>query len=127
MLIGNVGKKETKQLKNGGEVTVISLATSKKYKDSTGEKQEQTTWHNIHCFSKLSDVAKKYVHVGDTIAVQGEIQHKKMDSGQYAGQYFYSIHANDIKFIPRGKSDKPSNNQTKSLADLHMEEDEIPF
>ena len=127
-LIGHVGKKETKDLKNGGEVTVISLATSKKYKDSTGQAQEQTTWHNVFCFSKLSDIAKKYVHVGDVVAIVGEIQNKKIDSGERAGQHAYSIHANEIKFIPKGKPvQQTNNNQTKSLADAHMSEDEIPF
>lgn len=130
MLLGRVGKKDTKQLRNGGEVTVFSIATSKKYKDSQGQAQEQTTWHNVNCFSKLSEVASKYVHVGDLVFVQGEIQHKKIESGERAGQYAYSVHANEIKFIPKGKSE---NQESKSAAKKspqqqdYFEDDMIPF
>jgi single-strand DNA-binding protein len=103
-LLGRVGNKDIKQLRNGGEVTVLSIATSKRYKDAQGNKQEQTTWHNVSCFSKLSELASKYVHVGDLVFIQGEIQNKKIESGEKSGQYMYSIHANDIKFIPNGNS-----------------------
>lgn len=102
MLLGRVGKKNTRILKNGGEVTVISVATTKKYRDRSGENQELTTWHNVNCFSKLSEIATKYVNVGDIVFVQGEIQNKKIEQGEKAGQYMYSIHANEIKFIPSG-------------------------
>lgn len=129
ILLGRVGKKENKQLKNGGELTVISLATSKKWKDSTGLAQEQTTWHTVYCFSKLAEISNKYVHVGDLLFVQGEIQNKKIESGEKAGQYVYSIHANDIKFIPSAKkSDEKSNTiQEKKKSSYDFQDDELPL
>jgi len=129
MLLGRVGKKDTKKLKNGGEITVMSIATSRKYKDSTGEYQEQTTWHNVSCFNKLAEIASKYVQVGDLVFVQGEIQNKKVENGERAGQYMYSLHANDIKFIPKGTKQatqsKPS--QETSQRAMGFQDDEIPF
>lgn len=129
MLLGRVGKKETKQLKNGGDVTVLSVATSRKYKDSSGQTQEQTTWHNVSCFSKLSEIASKYVQVGDVVFIQGEIQNKKIESGERAGQYVYSVHANDIQFIPTGKKQKneSNNSQTKSPDDNGIDDEMITF
>lgn len=135
ILVGHVGKKDTKTLNNGGEITVISLATTTKYKDSSGEKQVRTTWHNINCFSKLAEVAAKYVHVGDTIYVRGEINNKKIEQGDRAGQYIYSVTAQDIKFLPSGKKkdaeSKPSQERkpaakqyTNDYSDL---DDSIPF
>lgn len=135
ILVGHVGKKDTKTLNNGGEITVISLATTTKYKDSSGEKQVRTTWHNINCFSKLAEVAAKYVHVGDTIYVRGEINNKKIEQGDRAGQYIYSVTAQDIKFLPSGKKKdaeskpsqerKPASKQyTNDYEDLN---DPIPF
>lgn len=129
MLLGRVGKKDNKQLRNGGEMTILSIATSRKYKDSSGAQQEQTTWHNVSCFSKLAEVANKYVHVGDLVFVQGEIQHKKIESGDRAGQYAYSVNANEIKFIPSGKKSdsqsKPS--QEKKSSGYDFSDDECPF
>lgn len=125
-LLGRVGKKDNKQLKSGGDVTVLSLATSRKYKDASGQYQEQTTWHNVSCFSKLAEIANKYVHVGDLVFVQGEIQNKKVETGERAGQYIYSVHANDIKFIPKGKAaeSKPAQEKQTKMA---FEDDECLF
>ena len=64
ILVGHVGKKDTKTLKNGTEFTMLSVATTTRYVDSKGEKQQRTTWHNINCFNKLAEIAAKYVHVG---------------------------------------------------------------
>ncbi len=128
MLLGRVGKKDNKQLRNGGELTVLSLATSRKYKDNTGAQQEQTTWHSVSCFSKLAEVANKYVHVGDMVFVQGEIQNKKIESGDRAGQYAYSVNASEIKFIPTGKKSSESKPaQEKKPQANGFIDDEIPF
>jgi single-stranded DNA-binding protein len=79
----------------------------------------------------MSDIAKKYVHVGDKLHVQGEIQHKKMETGERAGQYSYSILAHDLKFIPSGK--KASNAPTTEGITIPVQNDDtfdddaIPF
>lgn len=107
ILLGYVGKKYNKTLQKGGDLTVLSLATTVKYTDSTGEKKSRTTWHNINCFSKLSDLVNKYVNVGDLIYVRGEILNKKIETGEKAGQYMYSVNAQDIRFLPNNnKKDK---------------------
>jgi len=80
-------------------MTTVSLATSRKFADTNGEKKEVTTWHIVNFFSKMADVASKYVHVGDLIYVEGEINHKKIESGEKAGQWAYSLTASDVKFI----------------------------
>jgi single-strand DNA-binding protein len=132
ILVGNVGRKEVKVLKNGGELTVISLATSTKYKDSSGQKQERTTWHNINCFSKLAEIAAKYVHVGDVLYVRGEINNRKVEEGERAGQYMYSVTANDLKFLPGGKKKAEESKQSQEHAqekakDYEFDDSEIPF
>ena len=130
ILVGHVGNKDTKTLKNGGEITVISLATSTKYKDSSGEKQVRTTWHNINCFSKLAEIAAKYVHVGDQIYIRGEINNKKIETGERAGQYIYSVTAQDIRFIQSAKKkyteSKPSQEKKKASYN-DFDDSEIPF
>ena len=127
MLLGHVGKKEKKVLKNGGEMVVLSVATNKKYKDGTGQPQELTTWHNVFCFSKLADIAERYVHVGDMLWVQGEIQNKKIESGERAGQYAYSIHANDLKFIPKGNKAQDTHKPTQKKQSLSEFDDDDNF
>lgn len=100
VLIGKVGKKETKTLKNGGEVTTVTVVTTKTYKDAAGNNKQHTTWHKVNCFHKLAEVANKNLKVGDLVYVQGEIQNPIADYGATVGQHVYSITASTIKFIP---------------------------
>lgn len=136
ILVGNVGKKDVKPLKNGGEVTVFSMATTEKYMDSSGEKQIRTTWHNINCFSKLGEIAAKYVHIGDLVGVRGKISHKKIEQGERTGQYVYSVTAQDVHFLGNAKkkdseSAQPARPATPKpkpqSADNWAADDEMPF
>lgn len=128
ILVGHVGKKDTRELKKGGEITILSIATTTRFLDSSGAKQVRTTWHNINCFSKLSEISKKYVHVGDLIYVRGEIHNKKIEEGERAGQYIYSVTAADIKFLPSGKKkDTESKPNQESVKQSDFYDQEIPF
>lgn len=102
-LLGRIGKKDSKPTKLGGSMTLLALATSRKHIDENGERKEFTTWHNVYFFSKLADVVQQYAHVGDVVFVRGEISNRKIESGDKAGQWVYSVIGNEIKFIPGSK------------------------
>ncbi len=76
ILIGRLGKEpEVRHLESGVTVANFSLATSETYKDrQTGEKREQTEWHNIVLWRGLADVAEKYVKKGDMIYIEGKLR-----------------------------------------------------
>lgn len=77
IIIGNVGKEpEFHPFKSGeGEVAKFSIATSHKYKDKSGDKQEITQWHNIVTFNKqLVGFIKRFVAKGTRVYIEGEIQ-----------------------------------------------------
>lgn len=105
MLAGRVGKKDIKTLKNGNDMTTVYLATSHRWTDKQGEKQEKTTWHNVNFYAKLADIAGKYAHVGDFIFVRGQINHMPIAEGEKKGTWVYSVTADEIKFLPKSKKD----------------------
>ena len=48
ILVGNLGKDpEVRHLEGGSTVCNFTLATSENYKDKSGNRVEQTEWHNI--------------------------------------------------------------------------------
>jgi len=100
VLVGRVGKIETNIAKNGNQMTNISLVTTKNYVNSKGKSEEQTTWHNVNCYSKISDYVAKRVNVGDLLYVIGEIQNKLVtQDGNDC--YVYSLHADKVKIIQK--------------------------
>jgi single-strand DNA-binding protein len=52
MLLGHVGKDPEVRSTPGGTTTAnLSLATSERYKDRSGEWQNRTEWHNLVAYS----------------------------------------------------------------------------
>ncbi len=76
ILVGRLGKDpEVRHLENGATVANFSLATSETYKDrQTGERREQTEWHNVVLWRGLAEVVEKYVKKGDMIYVEGKLR-----------------------------------------------------
>jgi len=76
ILVGRLGKDpEVRHLESGASVANFSMATSETYRDrQTGEKREQTEWHNVVLWRGLAEVAEKYVKKGDMIYVEGKLR-----------------------------------------------------
>lgn len=80
ILIGHVGKEpEIKTTSDGKEFALFSLATSKKWKDKQGNKQEKTQWHRICSFGGVVDIIKSYVHQGSKLYVEGELEYNQYE------------------------------------------------
>lgn len=129
IILGRVGFKETKQTKNGSNVTTLSVATSKRFKDSSGQKQEITNWHKINAFSAIGDIANKYVNVGDLVFIEGEIRNVVAVSPDGNKTYYSSITATHIKLLPSGNKKEQNNNAgNESDGSYPVEfDDSIPF
>ena len=77
-LLGNLGRDpEVRQLNNGGNVTNLSLATTDRWSDQSGERQERTEWHRVVLFGKLADVAAQYLKKGSQAYFEGRLQTRK--------------------------------------------------
>ncbi len=74
ILMGHLGKDpETRYTQGGKAVTNFSIATSRVYKNASGEKVEDTTWHNITCWERQAEIAGEYLKKGSPVLVEGEI------------------------------------------------------
>jgi single-strand DNA-binding protein len=77
-LIGNVGRDpEIRTTTGGSKVATFSIATTERWKDKDGERQERTTWHNCVAWGPLTNVIEDYVHKGSKIAVVGRMEVRK--------------------------------------------------
>ncbi len=83
LLIGNLGKDpEMRSLPSGQPVASFTLATSRRWRDKNGQKQEQTEWHQIVIFGKQAEIAGQYLTKGKQIYVEGRIQTRSWDDRQ---------------------------------------------
>ena len=88
ILIGRLGKKpEIKYSDKGDAISLISLATSEKWTDKQGQKQEKTEWHRVVIFGKLAEVTEKWLDKGSQIYIQGKLQTRKWQDKSGADRY----------------------------------------
>ena len=142
ILLGNVGKDpEVKFLPSGLPVANLTLATSDRFKDTAGEWQDRTEWHNLTAYQRVAEIIRDYVKKGSKLYVEGRIQTRSWDD-QASGQKKYrtEIIVNDVVLLSgRGEGEAVSaRSNTASFdqrAPVHHEEfagteitdDDIPF
>lgn len=93
-LIGRLGQDpEVRQSKQGSKFATFALATSETWKDKqTGEKKEQTDWHNIIVSSPaLVEFTEKYLKKGMQIFAEGRIRTRKYTGSDNVDRYVTEI------------------------------------
>ena len=82
MLIGNVGNDpEVRYLENNSQnpgsnpkYARFRLATTERYVDRSGNRQENTEWHTIIAWRNSADVAEKFIRKGTQVFVEGHLR-----------------------------------------------------
>jgi len=69
-IIGNLGRDpEMRYTPEGQAVVTFSVASSRKYKTSSGEQREETEWFNCSAWGKLTHKTKGPVKTGPFVAM----------------------------------------------------------
>lgn len=75
-IVGNLGNDpDTRFLDNGTAVTKLSVATTETWKDKSGEKQEETSWHRVVIWGKLAEIAGEYLRKGSQVYIEGKLKY----------------------------------------------------
>lgn len=75
ILIGRLGgDPELKYTPNGTAQAKINLATSERWKDKDGNKQEKTEWHRIIAWGQQAEFAGQWLKKGQLVCVEGKLQ-----------------------------------------------------
>ena len=99
-LIGNVGQDPTiTNLENGKKVATFSLATNEYYKNSKGEKVQETQWHNVVAWGKTAEVIEKYAVKGKEIGVSGKLKSSSYEDNEGVARYVTEVEANEILLL----------------------------
>lgn len=151
MLIGNLGADpEVRSTTNGSRVATLSLATSRQWKNQSGEKQEKTEWHRVVLWnnkaSNLADIAEKYCKKGDKVYVEGSIEYRSWQDREGQTRYTTEINGRELILLSgRGgegaesyagaraasAGGAPAGGKDQSFEDfpeaLDAEDDDLPF
>jgi len=82
MLMGYIGQEPTyHQMSSGSDLCKFSIATSRRWKDkNTGERKEDTSWHNIVVFNPyLVTICHSWLQKGTRVYIEGELKTRTYD------------------------------------------------
>jgi single-strand DNA-binding protein len=137
ILIGNLGKDpEVRYFEENRGVANFPLATTESYIDKTGERKEQTDWHNIVIYRPgLVGIAEKYLNKGKQVYLEGRLRTRSYEDSQQQMRYVTEVLVDTLMLL--GQAGGSENRQTvqKSPSEKPADvppandgaEDDLPF
>ena len=111
ILVGNLGKDtELRYTPSGTAVVTFSIATTEKFKDREGNRQEKTEWHNIVAWRQLAEICGKWLKKGSQVYCEGKIQARSYDDRDGVKKYITEIVIHEMKMLGA----EPDNGQGSS-------------
>ena len=124
ILIGNLGRDpETRYTPKGKAVTRFSLATSNKWVNTDGEKQQATDWHTIVVWGKQAEACGQYLEKGRQIYVEGSLRYRAYEDKEGKERRVAEIIVQRVRFLGGGNG--KAEEEITHPADA--EGDDIPF
>jgi single-strand DNA-binding protein len=100
ILIGNLGRDpETRYTADGAAITNISIATTRRYKDASGQQQEETEWHRVAFFGRLAEIAGEYLRKGRSVYVEGRLRTRKWQDKDGNDKYTTEVVAENMQML----------------------------
>ena len=139
ILIGNLGRDPEIRYTTGGQaVANFTIATTEKYTNKSGERQEDTEWHRIVAWGRLAEICGEYLSKGRMVYIEGSIKTRSWEDKEGNTRYTTEIVARNMQMLggqvgQGGRSEGSSSRDDKMPADFDIEDDsfsgddDIPF
>ena len=101
IVIGNLGANPNiRALPSGQNVANFSLATTERFADRNGAKQERTDWHRIVAFGQLADTCDRFLGKGRQVYVEGRLTTRQYEAKDGSGKrYRTEIVARQLRLL----------------------------
>jgi single-strand DNA-binding protein len=105
-IIGNVGNVPEIREFQGGKVSArFSVATHESFKNASGEKVENTQWHQVVAWGGMADYIAKHVTKGGSIALEGKLSSRSFEDKEGNKRYITEIVAGSVLLTGSHKRD----------------------
>ena len=99
-LIGNLGNApEVKTTESGKKLARFSVATNESYRNASGEKVTETTWHNLVAWGKVADLAEKFLHKGTEVVIEGKLINRNYTDKDGIKKYISEVQVNELLLL----------------------------
>jgi single-strand DNA-binding protein len=122
LVIGNVGRDpEMRYIPSGKPVTSFSVATSRSWTNSEGERREETEWFNVVAWGNLAEICKQHLRKGQQVYVEGRLQTRSWEDHEGRKRFRTELVASEMILLGgrRGVSE--------AIEATDVGEEEFPF
>jgi single-strand DNA-binding protein len=135
IIVGNLGRDpEVRFTPDGRAVAKFSVATTERWNDQQGNRQERTEWHNIVVWGKQAETCGQYLSKGRQVFIEGSIRNRSYDDKNGVKRYITEIVARDVRFLggPGGSGARTTDQSFtappgEELGAPPAADDDIPF
>jgi single-strand DNA-binding protein len=129
ILVGNLGADpEMRYTAGGTAVCRLSVATSRRFTDKQGNRQEETAWHRVDVWGKMAETCAQYLSKGRQVYIEGRLKYGSYEKDGVK-HYTTDIVAENMQMLGgsgpgnRGQEPEPPFGPPSG----GMPEDDIPF
>jgi single-strand DNA-binding protein len=99
-VVGNLGKDpELRYTPQGNAVANLSVATTEKVRDKSGEKQDVTTWFRCTVWAKQAENCAKYLSKGDPVYLEGRLRTEEWTDNEGKNRTTLEVNVSDVQFL----------------------------
>lgn len=107
MLIGNLTRDpELRYVPNGTAVANFSVAVNRTYKDSNGEKKQETSFVRIVVWGKRAEVCGEYLTKGKPVFIEGRLKSRTWEDQAGNKKSALDVVADNVQFLAHKKDQK---------------------
>jgi single-strand DNA-binding protein len=122
LLMGNLTRDpELRYAPSGTAVTTFTIAISRAFNSTAGEKKEDVCYVRIVCWAKLAQICSEYLFKGRPVFVEGRLQSRSWQAPDGAKRNTMEVIAQNIQFL--GKGGKTQGSEQKQAMPEYAQEE----
>ena len=131
-IIGYLGKDpEMRYTPSGKPVTTFTVAVSRSWSSTDGERHNETEWFNVVAWSNLAETCKQYLSKGQRVYIEGRLQTRRWDDKEGLKHTSVEIVAGEMIMLDRRDTNNNHTQDTDAIpsdaGSAAAAEDEFPF
>ncbi len=125
MIIGNLGRDpDLRYTASGKPYTTFSVATSRSWVTSAGDRRESTEWFNVIAWGNLAEICHRFLRKASRVYVEGYLQTRNWEDDDGHRHYRTELVANEMLILDSHHSNDDYSESGSFSAD---EEPDLPF
>ena len=119
-IVGYLGRDpELRYTPQGTALCKMSIATTEKRKNVTGEPEEHTTWFRVTAWGRQAELANEYLAKGRQVYVEGRLRLEEYIDREGQKRFSAEVSATEIQFLGN-RTDSPGANAVEDVASANQ-------